>query len=154
MEIARLTRSEVDRFVEQLWIPAQRAFARHAPHTLKDDIRTDGIDYRTSILDDDSIVTFLARDDEFVGYVTGKLDEPPPIYEDGPSCRIDELFVRESNRRQGVGHQLLDRVETWARTHDCPRTTLVVATTNTDAISFYGDHGYDTTEQHMLKPLD
>jgi len=150
MEIDRLDAADVPGFVDALWIPAQRAFATHMPHTLTEDLSEAGRAYRRDLLEDDDALTLLAREvDTRLGYATAKIETPPPIFEQECTCRIDELYVAPDHRRRGVATALLEAVEDWATAQDCARLTLVVAADNDPAITLYERSGFTVDELHM-----
>jgi GNAT superfamily N-acetyltransferase len=76
-------------------------------------------------LADDSHSIFVAepRDGEIVGY--GSVHWLPYLFLKGPEGYISELFVSESVRGQGVGGELLRRIETEARARGCARLSLI-----------------------------
>ena len=49
----------------------------------------------------------------------------PYLFLKGPEGYVSELFVRESARGQGVGGELLRKIETEARARGCARLSLI-----------------------------
>jgi GNAT superfamily N-acetyltransferase len=76
-------------------------------------------------LADNSHSIFVAepRDGTIVGY--GSVHWLPYLFLKGPEGYVSELFVRESARGQGVGGELLRRIETEARARGCARLSLI-----------------------------
>jgi GNAT superfamily N-acetyltransferase len=76
-------------------------------------------------LADNSHSIFVAeqRDGKIVGYVS--VHWLPYLFMKGPEGYISELFVRESGRGQGVGGELLRKIETEARARGCARLSLI-----------------------------
>jgi len=60
-----------------------------------------------------------------------------------PLLNIHDLFVDSSARGKGVGHKLLERIETKARELDCVRITLEVREDNQPARTLYRKVGFD-----------
>ncbi|HXV83578.1 MAG TPA: GNAT family N-acetyltransferase [Candidatus Binatia bacterium] len=81
--------------------------------------------YIEQCLADDSHSIFVAeeRDGAIVGY--GSVHWLPYLFLPGPEGLISELFVRESARGQGVGRELLQKIETEARGRGCARLSLI-----------------------------
>jgi GNAT superfamily N-acetyltransferase len=76
-------------------------------------------------LTDNSHSIFVAepQDGAIVGY--GSVHWLPYLFLEGPEGLVSELFVRESARGQGVGRELLRRIETEARVRGCARLSLI-----------------------------
>ena len=60
-----------------------------------------------------------------------------------PLINIHDLFVDSSARGNGVGHKLLERIETKARELNCVRITLEVREDNQPARTLYRKVGFD-----------
>jgi GNAT superfamily N-acetyltransferase len=72
---------------------------------------------------------------------------------DRPLCMVVALVVRDSDRRRGVGGELLAEAERWALEQGCGRVVLGTAHQRTDAIRFYRSHGYQETGLRFVKTL-
>lgn len=71
--------------------------------------------------------TVVAEDgDEFAGYATATLQEPPPIFRAPPFAFVSDVYVEPSRRRQGIGAALVERLRGWAYIRGIPRMTAVV----------------------------
>ncbi|PSP20140.1 hypothetical protein BRC62_00675 [Halobacteriales archaeon QH_10_67_13] len=156
MELARLTAAELEAFLDELWVPAQREMAALGVHTLQDDdtVRVEGKRHLRARIDDERSLVCVAREEGLLGYAAAELQMPPPIFEQRQACHVNELFVRESARRRGVGTRLLEAVEAWAADNDCDRLTLTVDADNRPARELYAAAGYGTTRETMTKPVD
>jgi GNAT superfamily N-acetyltransferase len=67
--------------------------------------------------------------------------------------RIDNLFVVEGRRGEGLGDQLLDAAETWAREQGLAEMELEVWEFAGAALKTYGFRGYRTIERRLAKRL-
>jgi GNAT superfamily N-acetyltransferase len=76
-------------------------------------------------LADNSHSIFVAepRDGKIIGY--GSVHWLPYLFLKGPEGYVSELFVRESARGHGIGRELLNTIETEARTRGCVRLSLI-----------------------------
>lgn len=154
MEISPLQEDELETFIDELWIKAQHEMATVSEHTLVDDIRSDGLSHRRSRLSDDDSITFLARDgNRLIGFLAAEIQTPPPIFQQVRECHIDELFVSEEARRQGIATKLLERGEEWADRHDRERLDLNVHHENHSAKRLYEKVGYNVKRYNMKKRL-
>ena len=101
-------------------------------------------------------VVLLARDDNFrcVGLV-----QVYPAFSStalAPIWILNDLFVDESARGQGVVDQLLTRTADLAAEAGCVAIELATQHSNTRAQAVYARHGYVADEEfrHYEKPLD
>ena len=73
----------------------------------------------------------------------------------GKAIYLDDLYVKDSHRKFGIGKQLLDAVINHARENNCRTVRWLVSRWNTNAIEFYkriGTH-IDDTEMTCVLPL-
>jgi GNAT superfamily N-acetyltransferase len=75
-------------------------------------------------------------DDIPVGLVQGRRRRPRTLL-------LFSMWVDPSVRRLGVGRQLIDSLEAWARGWDAEETILWVYQANAPAIGFYRDLGFE-----------
>ena len=59
----------------------------------------------------------------------------------GKALYLDDLYVKELFRNQGIGRNLLDRVIQHAKTQNCRKVRWQVSKWNTNAIGFYKNMG-------------
>jgi len=73
----------------------------------------------------------------------------------GRGVYLDDLYVRESHRKYGIGRQLLDAVIGLARENKCRTVRWLVSRWNANAIEFYKKIGahVDDTEMTAVLPL-
>ena len=64
-----------------------------------------------------------SSDGKIVGY--GSVHWLPYLFLQGPEGYVSELFVRESARGQGIGRELLRKIEAEARARGCVRLSLI-----------------------------
>ena len=99
---------------------------------------------------------FLAEvDGRIVGFVTVRLrpaaDEPFLVPE--VRAHVESLGLLPAWHRRGIGRQLMETVEQWARQHDARRITLNVWEFNDGALQLYDTLGYTTFSRNLWKPL-
>lgn len=76
-----------------------------------------------------------------VGFASAQLWWPPLVYEQKLEVYLDELYVKPEFRRQGVGTQLLESVESWARKQEVSRIRIGTLAKNTETIDFWKEKG-------------
>lgn len=89
-------------------------------------------------LDDETRRVYVAESDkEIVGFASARRWGPPPIYEESSEVYLDELYVRPSHRRQGLGTQLLNALRDWADRLGAQRLRLRKLAANDEAQAFW-----------------
>lgn len=68
----------------------------------------------------------------------------------GDTMLVDELFVRDGRRGQGLGSILLDAGEAYARHRGATALFLEVGTSNPDAHRLYERRGYAHHDRHLM----
>ena len=73
----------------------------------------------------------------------------------GRGVYLDDLYVKNSHRKYGMGRQLLDSVISMAKENNCRTVRWLVSRWNTNAIDFYKKIGahVDDTEMTAVLPL-
>jgi len=84
-----------------------------------------------------------------VGMVTGQL--LISTAEGGGSVLVEDLVVRESERRRGTGRKLVRAVEAWARGRGATRLQLLADRENEAALRFYERLGWSGTRMVCLR---
>jgi GNAT superfamily N-acetyltransferase len=72
------------------------------------------------------------------------------------SCKyshLQSLFVLETNRRQGIGSQLLDSAEQWAREKGAAEIRLETWEFADSPLAFYEGLGYKTLRRTLFRAL-
>ncbi|MDQ4128860.1 MAG: GNAT family N-acetyltransferase [Actinomycetota bacterium] len=80
--------------------------------------------------------------DRTVGFISGELREGSPTFLPKTWASVDDVFVEPGHRNLGIGHALLESVETWAKGRGASGVSLQVAAANTRARKFYEDLGF------------
>ena len=70
-----------------------------------------------------------------------------------PIAELDELFVSEKYRKQGLGRMLMEEVEKQAKTLDCYRIFIESHYNHKAAHSFYESLDYTNYGYHFIKDL-
>ncbi|PSP37530.1 GNAT family N-acetyltransferase [Halobacteriales archaeon QH_7_65_31] len=150
MEITTPTASELDTLVD-LWLALAESQREHGSHlrvpeneprireSLSQRLVTDGVR--------------LARiDGEPVGFTTF-YPEQASFEQDCSRGVIENLFVVESRRGEGVGTALLEAAIDAFRAGDIDRIALDVLAANDEARRFYRDHGFEPQRIQLERRL-
>ena len=113
-------------------------------------------EYMLELLADKSYGVFVAdAGGEILGFVQVAIRDTPPIPILVPRriAAVENLAVRSTSRRMGIGRALMHRVEHWAEELGATEIELNVYDFNQSALSFYRSLGYVTTSRKMEKRL-
>jgi GNAT superfamily N-acetyltransferase len=95
----------------------------------------------------DAFVAVACDGERVVGYVLGF--DNHTFYANGRVSWVEEIMVSEEVRRSGVGRQLMESFERWARS----RQSKLIALATRRAASFYRSLGYDESAVYFRKLL-
>jgi ribosomal protein S18 acetylase RimI-like enzyme len=96
---------------------------------------------------------FIAEDDNqaLLGYVwIGEGSNPMTGTNHG---YIYDIFVKEEQRRKGIGMRLMEEAERYCRKTEYHEMLLMVAVTNQPAQKLYAKQGFKAEQMYMLKRL-
>jgi GNAT superfamily N-acetyltransferase len=103
--------------------------------------------FRQKLADPSAFIAVAVNGSSLVGYVSAH--RHLAFYAAGSTAWVDEILVRDSERRCGVGRMLMDVVETWAARTGCELVSLATA----GAADFYSNLGYTTKAGYFKKYL-
>jgi ribosomal protein S18 acetylase RimI-like enzyme len=76
------------------------------------------------------------EDGEIVGFAQAVLGD------EDEAAELPRIYVHPDHWNEGIGSELLDRIETWVREREAERLRLVVLADNEVGNAFYESHGY------------
>jgi ribosomal protein S18 acetylase RimI-like enzyme len=156
MDVRELDRTELDEFVEELFLPFATELNDNDPSlALVSQERTRRTrEYWRGWFDDDSKHLLVAVvDGRLVAYVAIEVKGVPPMFETGPELHVSEFYVREAYRRQGAGTALMRAAERTAEEHRCETLSLFVHVDNESARSFYETLGFTEDRLKLVKDV-
>jgi ribosomal protein S18 acetylase RimI-like enzyme len=105
--------------------------------------------------DGEETVTLLAETGgEIAGFLDARLMQPfDPMYRPATVCFIADIAVSTAHRSRGIGEQLMQAAEEWARRHGAEFVTLEYHSGNPRAGSFYARLGYRNASVVAIKRL-
>lgn len=104
--------------------------------------------------DSDSLVLVAERDAEVLGYLYGGLEGRSWRDLREPCGVIDDVVVREKERRSGVATALIEAACVWFRERGVPRVILFTAEPNDGAQRLFARLGFRRTMIEMTRELD
>ena len=95
----------------------------------------------------DAFIAVASDSGRVVGYVLGF--DHHTFYANGRVSWVEEIMVSDDVRRRGIGRQLIERFEQWART----RQSKLVAWATRRAAPFYQSLGYNESATYFRRLL-
>ncbi|MFX1345536.1 MAG: GNAT family N-acetyltransferase [Promethearchaeota archaeon] len=86
---------------------------------------------------------------DVVGYSISLIQFYPPVFKRSVYGLINDLAVKETHRRKGLGEQMLLKMFQWFTSHGLDRIELRVSVRNKIGYSFWKKHGFKDY-QHIL----
>jgi GNAT superfamily N-acetyltransferase len=98
--------------------------------------------------------------DENTDFLLASVDGGPPagvvalryrygVWQDALDCCLEDLFVEESARRDGLGSELVRASIERAKERGCRRIELDVNDANEPALALYKRHGFDSFVEEL-----
>jgi len=118
---------------------ASEAFAREPSHFRVPELDAVAQEYQARAKIESAVVLVGEWDGAVLGFVDIKLNrrDPSSMRRCELIAYVQELAVAEGHRSQGVGKQLMEAAEAWARERGADALLLDTGTTNEGAIRFY-----------------
>jgi ribosomal protein S18 acetylase RimI-like enzyme len=108
----------------------------------------------SQISDPNSLVMVAEHEGRVVGYVYADLEPTSWMELRGPCGFIQDVYVDETARRMGVGHQLMRAAIEWIFAKDRPQVVLRTKTRNEDAQHLFASLGFRPTMIEMTLDRD
>jgi ribosomal protein S18 acetylase RimI-like enzyme len=100
---------------------------------------------------DERTLTVLEHETVFVAELEGGPAGYVALEQQGPSMRVEQLFVSSEHEDEGVGEQLLDYAEGYAISCEAKTLQVVVEPGNVPARHFYHERGFVAAGEDVLE---
>lgn len=137
--------------VLDLWVDLVADQRQHGTHLLAEPNRTTARDVVSQYVVTDNLL--VARTRQIVGFVMFHV-ETGLYQEDATRGLIDNVYVTEPYRHDGIGSRLLDAAETRLRDDDVDTLAISVMADNDDARALYESRGYTPHRVLMERPAE
>jgi ribosomal protein S18 acetylase RimI-like enzyme len=106
--------------------------------------------YIKELIKSNNAQVLVALDKEdVVGYSITLIGFYPPVFKRRVYGLINDLAIKETHRRKGLGEQMLSKMFQWFKSHGLDRIELRVSMRNKIGYSFWKKHGFKDY-QHIL----
>lgn len=100
-----------------------------------------------ALLSDPSAYLAVAEEDVVVGYILAF--DHLTFFANGRAAWVEEILVRQGQRRSGIGRLLMESFEAWAKARDAK----LIALATRRAALFYAALGYEESATYFRKVL-
>jgi len=95
------------------------------------------------IKSEEACVYIALEKGELLGYILGKIEKHPPVFETERYVEIYDMYVKKSFRRQKIGAQLVKHVVDHFKKKGIFRIEMKVASKNKTGILFWKQQGFE-----------
>ncbi|HPQ69257.1 MAG TPA: GNAT family N-acetyltransferase [bacterium] len=100
---------------------------------------------------DDSFLMVADVDGKLIAFANGYLTQPYKTFAQAPIGVIENLYVRESFRRRGLGREVSTRAAAWLTHFGATEVHVNVVPKNIDSLKFWRALGYEVHRVAMVK---
>ena len=142
VRLSEIFRKSLSTFSPILWRMAEGSFESQAAF------------FRRLLSFEDTIAIVAERDSELEGFVIGRLQEAPPVYDPGgPVLLIDDFCVASEAEWPTVAPQLLEAVEQRARSQGAVLSVVICPRRGAAKRRFLDEQGFDVTSEWHIRAL-
>lgn len=107
-------------------------------------------DWYSTTIDNKNRVTFVATvEGEAIGFIHGFIKEEAGIVVNHTVVKLDALYVKSKNRKQGVGTALIEKFKKWSNEIGAKYIDLSVLVDNHSTVELYRKNGFVPLESYM-----
>jgi len=97
--------------------------------------------FRTRISGESGVCLVAEFEGQIVGYAAGCVRSKSNVY-NGVLAELDNMFVEEAYRSQGIGSTLIDTFASWARGRGAQKVIIDAYSPNSGAVKLYTKKGF------------
>ena len=103
-----------------------------------------GEDYFKDLIEKGT-VWLVVDNDKVIGYLAGSIDGKP-AYATKSLAELDNFYIEEEYRRQGIGKRLVEELKKYCKTKGIEEIIVTASAKNMNAREFYQNNGFDEFE--------
>ena len=151
MEVTRLTIKEFDRWQDRIAFLIKEAVVVNFPDNMPEETYyTDSIQNLKAYIEENNAIVFICIDEDNIRgmawcHTIQRFNKR--------RLHIASIAVMPSCRNLGVGKKLLKEIENYASNHSYSGIDLLVTASNTSAVCFYQNNGFETERLLMKKEI-
>jgi GNAT superfamily N-acetyltransferase len=142
VELAEQKRLEYQSYQPVFWRKAANSRERHIPWVEK-------------LVNRDDVITLVHERDGIIdGFIIADFVPAPPVYDvAGPTCRVDDYTVADSQDWQAIGRELLEEVMREAQRRGAAQIVVVCAHLDQPKRAMLAAAGLSLASEWYTKPL-
>ncbi len=109
--------------------------------------------YKGRITEEDGCVLLAEVKGKIVGYLAGGIVRVGSYRKVGKLAEIENMFIEEKYRNQGIGSKLVEKFLDWAKIKKVERVKVAAFALNYKALRFYKKHGFKEREVVLEKGI-
>lgn len=109
--------------------------------------------YRAKIAEEKGVCLVAEKNNEILGFASGTIHDPD-AWRLVKRVEVDNVFVSEKFRGQGIGKLLIDGMKQWGKEVGAKRIILNAFTDNVKAVAFYQREGFSPYETILQQKID
>ncbi|MEF8873425.1 MAG: GNAT family N-acetyltransferase [Candidatus Thermoplasmatota archaeon] len=148
VKLRKAQRDDLDQITEMWYKLAKMHEDIVQGYDLSQDARDAWREFVENGLKRKNMCTFVAEDEELVGFLNVVIRERLGIFEDTEIGMILDVFIKKERRGKGIGSDLLNKAENWIKSKGIDAAVITVSPVNEKAVDFWEDKGYET---YLLK---
>lgn len=156
MEICRAQKDDITGItsLQQLFIAEQAEKYGHEFYALHKNAATEWSSWLGKKLPSQDFALFIAKEEnEFIGYISGWIEQRPPIYQLSNIGYISNLYISPAFRGKGVGRKLNETLLVWFKEKGIQHAELVVDSKAEDTIHAFFSMGYKEVQKRLRRTL-
>lgn len=111
-------------------------------------------DWYSTTLDNEQRITFAAiHEGEAIGFIHGFIKDESGTSVNDTVIMLDAMYVKDKNRKQGVGTALIEEFKKWSKSVDAKYIDLTALVDNNSVIELYRKHGFIPLKSYMRNAL-
>jgi len=103
---------------------------------------------------EDSLVLVAVNGKDVIAYSISRISKHPPVFELESYGDIIDLAVTSTDRRRGIGTEMLGKIYEWFKSRGMNRVELRVAVRNQIGYSFWKKHGFQDYIHTLYRLMD
>lgn len=154
MRIREAKKPEAEKITRELWLPLAHEMEEVSKYNeLKEDLDIEeSIEHKRNGIREEGEHTFVADKGELLGFISATRKETPPVFKRGDKLKVNELYVKPEERKQGIASELLEKIKEIAEKNEGIDTIeLSVDVENTAAKNLYRKNGFEVERNRMVK---
>lgn len=109
--------------------------------------------FKKSLENEDGLVLIAEDNNNPIGYLVGRIEEVGGFRNISNMCEVDNMWIDEEYRSQGIGKQLMNEVKKWSIKKGIKKMRVIASYKNKKGIKFYEREGFGAYDLILEKDI-